>query len=55
MIAKAGKPLVKVLALESPSPHEVRRLGFMSAQMKVPDDYDRMRDSEISSLFRTKS
>ena len=53
IIAKAGKPLVKVVALESPTPREVRRLGFMSGQMKVPDDFDRMGEDEIGRLFGT--
>ena len=53
IIAKAGKPLVKVVALDSPSPREVRRLGFMSGQMKVPDDFDRMGEDEIGRLFGT--
>lgn len=53
IIAKAGKPLVKVVALDSPSPREVRRLGFMSGQMKVPDDFDRMGEEEIGRLFGT--
>lgn len=53
IIAKAGKPLVKVVALESPPPREVRRLGFMSGQMKVPEDFDRMGEDEIGQLFGT--
>ncbi len=53
IIAKAGKPLVKVVALDSPLPREVRRLGFMSGQMKVPDDFDRMGEEEIGRLFGT--
>ena len=51
VIAKAGKPLVKVVALDSPSPNEVRRLGFMAKQIKVPDDFDRMGEHEINRLF----
>ncbi len=55
VIAKAGKPLVKVVALDAPSPGEVRRLGFMSKQLKVPDDFDRMGDGEIDRLFNAAS
>jgi prevent-host-death family protein len=51
VIAKAGKPLVKVVALDSPSPNEVRRLGFMAKQVKVPDDFDRMGEQDIGRLF----
>jgi prevent-host-death family protein len=33
IIAKAGMPLVKVIPLNAPEGHQVRRLGFMSNQM----------------------
>ena len=42
MIAKDGKPLVKVTAIDVPSPAQVRRLGFMQGQIAVPEDFDRM-------------
>jgi prevent-host-death family protein len=51
VIAKAGKPLVKVVALDAPLPREVRRLGFLSAHLKVPDDFDRMGEEQIGRLF----
>jgi antitoxin (DNA-binding transcriptional repressor) of toxin-antitoxin stability system len=38
VIAKAGKPLVKVSALDAPSGGQSRRLGFMADQIAVPDD-----------------
>ena len=50
VIAKAGKPLVKVVALDDPSPG-VRRLGFMSTRLKVPDDFDRMGEEEVGRRF----
>jgi antitoxin (DNA-binding transcriptional repressor) of toxin-antitoxin stability system len=52
VIAKAGKPLVKVTALETPAAGLVRRLGFMAGQIAVPDDFDRMGSAEIEKLFR---
>ena len=55
IIAKAGRPLVKVVALDAPSPAKVRRLGFMSGHLKVPDDFDRMGEAEIDGLFNAKS
>lgn len=55
VIAKAGKPLVKVVALDAPSRSEVRRLGFMARQVKVPDDFDRMGEQEIGRLFGSDS
>lgn len=51
VIAKAGKPLVKVMALETPAAGQVRRLGFMAGQIVVPDDFDRMGKIEIEALF----
>jgi antitoxin (DNA-binding transcriptional repressor) of toxin-antitoxin stability system len=51
VIAKAGKPLVKVVGLDAPSPPEARRLGFMSKQLKVPDDFDRMGEDAFRRLF----
>jgi prevent-host-death family protein len=49
IIAKAGKPLVKVVALDAPT--TPRRLGFMEGQFEVPDDFDRMGQEEIEKLF----
>jgi prevent-host-death family protein len=46
VIAKAGKPLVKVAALDAPS--EPRRLGFLQGEIEVPDDFDRMGAPEIA-------
>jgi prevent-host-death family protein len=49
VIAKAGKPLVKVAALDAPN--APRRLGFMAGEIAVPKDFDRMGDAEIAALF----
>jgi len=51
IIAKAGKPLVKVTRLDAPSVGHVRRLGFMAGQIAVPDDFDCMGSGEVESLF----
>lgn len=51
VIAKAGKPMVKVTALGAPVGTEVKRLGFMAGQISVPDDFDRMGQEEIERLF----
>ncbi len=51
IIAKAGKPLVKVTRLDAPSAEHVRRLGFMEGQIAIPDDFDRMGNEEIKLLF----
>ena len=51
VIAKAGRPLVKVTALESPAGGKVRRTGFLAGQITVPDDFDSMGAGEIEGLF----
>ena len=51
VIAKAGKPLVKVMALHAPEAGQQRRLGFMAGQIAVPEDFDRMGSAEIERLF----
>ena len=51
IIAKAGKPLVKVSGLDSPTNAQMKRLGFMSGQIVVPDDFDSMGQMEIERLF----
>ena len=51
IIAKSGKPLVKVTSLDSPSSSKIRRLGFLEGQIEVPDDFDTMGSEEIEALF----
>lgn len=51
IIAKAGKPLVKVTALATPSDAQRRRLGFLAGEISVPEDFDRMGSTEIERLF----
>lgn len=49
VIAKAGKPLVKVAALDAPATPQ--RLGFLAGEIAVPKDFDRMGEAEIAALF----
>ena len=51
IIAKAGKPLVKVMSLGAPEAGQVKRIGFMAGQILVPDDFDQMHSAEIEHLF----
>lgn len=51
IIARAGKPLVKVVPLDAPSAGQVRRLGFLAGHIAVPDDFDRMGSTAIEGLF----
>lgn len=51
IIAKGGRPIVKVMALDAPSPEQTKRINFTAAQISVPDDFDTMVSREITSLF----
>ncbi len=51
IIAKAGKPLVKVTRVDAPLPQHKRKTGFMLGQVSVPDDFDSMGQAEIDMLF----
>ena len=55
IIAKSGKPLVRVIAVDAPLPGKTRRLGFLQGQIAVPDDFDRMGEDEIARLFGERS
>ncbi len=51
IIAKAGKPLVKVVALDATAKKKKSPIGFMKGQLKIPDDFDTMDQEEIIRLF----
>ncbi|HEX4080205.1 MAG TPA: type II toxin-antitoxin system prevent-host-death family antitoxin [Rhizomicrobium sp.] len=51
VIAKAGKQMVKVIPLDAPAHGQARRVGFLSEQIAVPDDFNRMGSREIEQLF----
>ena len=51
VIARAGKPLVKVISIEARRGAEVRRTGFLAGEISVPDDFDRMGRREIEAMF----
>lgn len=51
IIAKAGKPLVKVVPLDARDASPPRRLGFMEGEIAIPDDFDRIGQEEIERLF----
>ncbi len=52
VIAKAGRPLVKVVPIDAPEPGAKRRLGFLAGEADVPDDFDAMGADEIERMFR---
>ena len=54
IIAKAGKPMVKVVPLDPPEEKKVKRIGFLEGQGNIPDDFDRMFEDEIAEMFYGK-
>jgi prevent-host-death family protein len=55
IIAKAGKPLVKVVPLDAGETFMPRRLGFLAGEIAVPDDFDRMGQDEIERQFGVRT
>ncbi len=53
IIAKSGKPMVKVVPLEADTKRTPERIGFMAGEISVPDDFDCMGAGEIAALFET--
>ena len=51
VIAKAGKPMVKVIPFTEPT--KASRTGFLK-QITVPKDFDRMCENEIEEIFGVK-
>ena len=49
IIARAGTPLVQVSAVEPPPPKT--RLGFLTGQVQVPDDFDTLGADAIQAMF----
>ncbi len=55
IIAKAGKPLVKVTAIDAPPASRMRRIGFLKdADWIVPDNFDEFGREEIDEMFGLK-
>ena len=52
VIAKAGKPMVKVVPLEPAEVDTSRRFGFLrNADWTIPDDFDTFMQDEIIAMF----
>lgn len=54
IIARAGKPLVKVVALEEAKPKKGQRFGFMKGRINLPENFDTLYEDEILDLFGLK-
>jgi prevent-host-death family protein len=55
IIAKAGKPMVKVLPLSPEEGKRVEKIGFMAGEISTPDDFDSFGAMEILRLFDGRS
>ncbi len=51
VIAKAGKPMVRVVALDAPTDRQRSRIGFLKGQVAVPGDFDQMGRDQINAMF----
>ena len=51
IIAKAGKPMVKVVPLDKKEKKAQRRTGFLEGEFKIPDDFNTMGQAEIERMF----
>lgn len=51
VIAKAGKPVAKVVPIDASDEKQQQRLGFLEGRIEIPDDFDSMGDSQIQSDF----
>jgi len=54
IIAKAGKPMVKVMPLSAEERNSTEKLGFMVGEISTPDDFDSLGALEIVRLFEGK-
>ncbi len=51
VIARAGKPVARVTAIDSPDVGQQKRTGFLAGEFTIPDDFDRMGAVEIEEMF----
>ena len=51
VIAKAGKPMVKVVPYVEAEPVSRPRIGTLKGLFNVPDDFDEMGRDEIERMF----
>ena len=54
VIAKAGKPMVRVSALDTPEAGERQRIGFLKDRIAIPEDFDEMGREEIIEMFEKR-
>jgi prevent-host-death family protein len=53
IIARAGKPLAKVVPMNTQPSKQIRRTGFLEGAFSIPEDFDQMGSQTITALFCT--
>lgn len=51
ILARSGKPVAKVVPIDTPGFNQQKRLGFLDNAFQIPDDFDTLGSSEIDALF----
>ena len=51
VIAKAGKPMARLVAFDAPEEKPKRRIGFMKGQGTFPEDFKAFGREEIEQMF----
>jgi len=55
VIARAGKPVVRVTAISPEPPKPMTRVGFLRGRIGVPNDFDSRGENEIAAMFEGES
>lgn len=51
VIARAGKPVARLVPFEPPAKPEKRVLGRLNGQFTIPDNFDHLWGDEILAMF----
>ncbi|MEE4383895.1 MAG: type II toxin-antitoxin system prevent-host-death family antitoxin [Pseudomonadales bacterium] len=51
VIARAGRPIAKLVPLDTATPQKARRIGFLEGVFELPEDFDKMGEEEIVGSF----
>lgn len=51
VIAKAGRPIAKLVPIDAPSVGKTRRIGFLKGAFQIPEDFDAMDSDAIAEAF----
>lgn len=55
VIARAGKPVARLLPLETAPASPSQKLGFLHGEIQVPADFDQMQTDTLTALFEGKA